>query len=91
MRRARAKRKWSLSEAARQLGVSSHHAVRTLEGSNPDRAPGGLDCKLGTVLQIIAVYWPDVDVDDFAGRRMPFEIVPRDSYVLNIPKERDTG
>lgn len=83
MRRARTKRKWSLSRAARELEVASHHAVRTLEGTNPDRDPGGINCKLGTVLRIIEVYWPDVGLEDFAGRRILFNIVPK-----NVPAER---
>lgn len=61
------------------MGLSSTNLLRTLEGLNPDRAPGGADCKLSTVLAVIQTYWPDVTLDDFADRDLLFKLVPTDA------------
>ena len=79
MKVARHKRGWSIHEAANRMGFSSHNVLRTLEGLNPDREPGGADCKLSTVLTVIRVYWPDVTLDDFADEALLFKVVPKDA------------
>jgi hypothetical protein len=59
------------------MGFSSHNVLRTLEGLNPDRAPGGSDCKLSTVLTVIRVYWPDITLDDFVDDVLLFKVVAK--------------
>ncbi len=76
--RAREKRGWTIHEAEKRIGLSSHNMLRTLEGINPDREPGGAACKLATVLKIIRTYWPDVTLDDFSDDELLFKLVAKD-------------
>lgn len=76
--RARRLRGWSIHGAANRMGFSSHNVLRTLEGLNPDRQPGGPSCQLQTVLTIIRTYWPDVTLDHFAEEDLLFKLVPKD-------------
>ncbi len=76
--RAREKRSWTIHQAEKRIGLSSHNILRTLEGINPDRQPGGADCKLATVLKIIEAYWPDVTLDDFVDDELLFKLVAKD-------------
>jgi hypothetical protein len=89
--RARKRRGWSPYKAANRIGFPSTNTLRTLEGRNPDRNPGGADCKLSTVLDIIEVYWPDVTLEDFAGRKLLFKLVPKNVPSDRVLKHADTG
>jgi hypothetical protein len=82
LKRAREMRGWSIYEASQRLGFSSTNALRTLEGLNPDRDPGGPNCKLKTVLDIIRVYWPDVDLQDFMDEPILVKATARDPKSL---------
>jgi hypothetical protein len=79
LRNARLVRGWSIHGASERMGLSSHTLLRTLEGLNPEREPGGPDCKLSTVLTLVRAYWPDVTLDDFAGEELLFKLVPKDA------------
>ncbi len=79
---ARERRGWSIHGASQRMGLSSHTLLRTLEGLNPDRDPGGEDCKLSTVLTVIETYWPDVTLDDFADRSLLFKVVSKNPRAL---------
>lgn len=74
---ARARRGWSIHQAANRIGFASHNTLRTLEGLNPDRSTHGLDCKLDTVLKIVAAYWPDVTLEDFVEEESLLKFVPK--------------
>ncbi len=80
--RAREKRGWSIYEATEHMIDVFPNTIRTLEGLNPSRDTDGNDCKLRTVLEIIRAYWPDVQLEDFAGAGCLFAVAPRG------PKER---
>ena len=75
--RARELRGWSIYQATEHMVGVYPNTLRSLEGSNPDRSPDGLDCKLRTVLEIIRCYWPDVYLSDFAGDECLFDAQPR--------------
>lgn len=79
LKTAREMRGWSIHGASERMGLSSHTLLRTLEGLNPERDPGGPDCKLSTVLTVVRTYWPDVTLDDFAGEELLFKLVAKDS------------
>ncbi len=83
---ARKRRGWSIYQAANRLGFSSTNMLRTLEGLNPDREPGGESCRLSTVLRIIEIYWPDVELEDFCEYESLFKITAKDPTSLRVLK-----
>lgn len=91
--RARERRGWSIYQATQHMVDVYPNTLRTLEGLNPDRDPGGPDCKLRTVLEIVRVYWPDVQLDDFAGADCLFMAAPRNSRAMRrlTADLRETG
>jgi hypothetical protein len=93
LKAARTSRGWSIHGASERMGLSSHTHLRTLEGINPERDPGGPDCRLSTVLKIVTIYWPDVTLDDFVGHPLPFKLVPTNPQASRRLKGylRDTG
>lgn len=76
VRRARGLSIW---QASQKMDGVFPATLRTLEGRNPDREPGGDECKLKTVLEVVRFYWPDVTLEDFAGRELLMRLVPKDA------------
>jgi hypothetical protein len=89
--RARKKRGWSTYQASNRMHCVLPNTLRTLEGLNPDREPAGEDCKLKTVLDIVECYWPDVTLEDFAGRALLFDVEARDDFAFERLKYSNTG
>lgn len=82
LRAARELRKLSIWQASQKMDGVHPNTLRTLEGKNPDREPGGDECKLKTVLEIVRLYWPDVTLDDFAQRELLFKLVPKNATAV---------
>jgi hypothetical protein len=73
--KAREKRGWSRYQASQRCGINAN-VIRTLEGANPDRAPNPQKTELRIVMALILLYWPDVSLADFMGRRGMLRLAP---------------
>lgn len=56
---------WSFTAAANHMAGVSEQQLRNLEGigATRDTDPGHI--RVATALEIVRVYWPDVDLEDF--------------------------
>jgi hypothetical protein len=63
---AREARGWSAHEAAGRMNGVHAHTLRTLEGRNTKRDPVTANLRLGTVLELVRVYYPALNLADFA-------------------------
>jgi len=52
--------------------------LRNLEGLGATRATDPLHVRLGTALEILRVYYPDVPLDTFVGGRTLYRLTPKD-------------
>jgi hypothetical protein len=73
---AREKRGWTPYAAAKRMRGVSESSLRNLE-STPD---SGSEVKLRTALEIVRVFWPDVQLGDLMCRKSFYlRISPRDA------------
>jgi hypothetical protein len=76
---ARRAKGWTYYRAAQYMKEVRPQQLRNLEGKggNPlGTHPGSI--RLDTALEILRAFWPDLELEDFAGPDCPFRIVPRD-------------
>lgn len=64
---AREKRGWTFHRAAQHMRGVNEQQLRNIEGIGAARPTDPLDCRLRTILEIIRVYWPDVQLNDIVG------------------------
>lgn len=69
---AREKRGWTFHRAAQEMRGVTEQQLRNLEGIGAQRVTDPLNARLGTVIEILRVYHPDVDLDDLAGEATGF-------------------
>jgi hypothetical protein len=89
LKSARERRGWTVYQAAQQMPGVYLSTLRTIEGSNPQRAPAaGGEMKLKTAVAIAAAYFPDVSLRDLMGgaHRCLLRFMPRDSKSRKILK-----
>ena len=56
----------TIAQAAERMPSLSPQGLRHLEGRTAGReAPDGRDLRLCTVLDVIRVYWPELNLEDF--------------------------
>ena len=63
--KARTARKWSLTAAANRMEGVSEQQLRNLEGIGATRDTDPSHVRIATALEIVRIYWPDVDLDVF--------------------------
>jgi hypothetical protein len=73
---ARRKRNWSFHQAAAHMRGVTEQQLRNLEGIGATRPTDPLNVRLGTALEILRVYHPDVSLDAFAGEKTLFRLHP---------------
>lgn len=73
---ARERRGWSFHEAAAHMNGVTEQQLRNLERIGSTRKTEPLNVRLGTALEILRVYHPDVSLDDFAGEKTLFRLEP---------------
>jgi hypothetical protein len=62
---ARKKKGWTLTKASNHMSGISEQQLRNLEGISATRDTLPENIKVKTALEIIRVYWPDLDLADF--------------------------
>ncbi len=62
---ARKKKGWTLTKASNHMAAISEQQLRNLEGIGATRDTLPSNVKVKTALEIIRVYWPDLDLADF--------------------------
>lgn len=73
---ARRKRNWTFHQAANHMRGVTEQQLRNLEGIGAQRETDPLNVRLGTALEILRVYHPDVTLDAFCGEKTLFRIHP---------------
>lgn len=77
---ARKRTRLGVTGAARNAGVG-RQAIKNLEnGPGTTRETDPVDCKLGTVLNLMQLYWPHLQLKDLVPNS-PFKLVPIDCEV----------
>lgn len=76
---AREKRGWTFHRAAQHMRGVSEQQLRNIEGIGAARPTDPLDCKLRTILEILRVYWPDVQLNDLVGEDTLLRVTPSDT------------
>lgn len=62
---ARLKRGWTLTRAANHMANVSEQQLRNVEGIGATRETNPAHIRIATALEIVRVYWPDLDLAHF--------------------------
>ena len=75
---ARTARGWSLTGASNRMQSVSEQQLRNLEGIGATRDTDPAHVRVETALEIVRVYWPDVELRDFVPAS-PLKARPHDT------------
>jgi hypothetical protein len=76
--RARKVKNLTFTQAANRMRGVSEQQLRNLEGIGATRNTDPAHVRIETALEIIKVFWPEIDHNDFVPET-PFSCRPRDS------------
>ncbi len=78
LRKALDNRGWTVYAATQRMEGVSRQQVMNLTGEQATRDTKPHDVKVHTLHELLAAFWPDLNLDDFIGEGCLFRVIPKD-------------